>query len=225
MIRAIAILVFVVILAACDRPETSDQTVTETVSEIISEPGSEPGPADASAEGATHPVTETVKHTDTYHGVQIADPYAGWKKTFVEPQGRMGGRTECIHVCLFRRHPGTGSDRNRLTECGTSNVAGCPTKKAAITTGYNDGLQNQDVVFVQDSLEDEPRLLIDPNTWSEDGTVALAGHFPSPTGTHPPTSCRTEVRLADRARWKSPVERRLARRAALAEIHRPVVGA
>jgi len=49
---------------------------------------------------------------------------------------------------------------------------------------YNDGLQNQDVIYVQASLDAEAELLLDPNTWSVDGTVALAAYFPSPDGRH-----------------------------------------
>jgi prolyl oligopeptidase len=49
---------------------------------------------------------------------------------------------------------------------------------------YNNGLQNQNVIFKQEGLDAEPDLLIDPNTWSEDGTVALASYFPSPDGSH-----------------------------------------
>ena len=46
----------------------------------------------------------------------------------------------------------------------------------------NDGLQNQAVPGTMDKLDDEPRLLLDPNKLSKDGTVALSGEAVSPDG-------------------------------------------
>lgn len=44
----------------------------------------------------------------------------------------------------------------------------------------NDGLQNQYVLYERDSLTSEPKVLIDPNSFSKDGTVALSRIFFSP---------------------------------------------
>ena len=44
----------------------------------------------------------------------------------------------------------------------------------------NDGLQNQNVLFVQKGIDAAPEVLIDPNTWSDDGTVRLTEFAPSP---------------------------------------------
>ena len=45
------------------------------------------------------------------------------------------------------------------------------------------GLQPQNVVCIQSDLGEPRRVLLDPNTWSVDGTVALRGRFFSRSGT------------------------------------------
>ena len=45
----------------------------------------------------------------------------------------------------------------------------------------NDGLQNQPVLYVADSYKAEGRVLVDPNTWTKDGTIAMSAFQPERT--------------------------------------------
>src|SRR5262249_17916693 len=64
----------------------------------------------------------------------------------------------------------------------------------------NDGLQNQDVLYTLKSLDDAPRVLLDPNTLSKDGTVALSGLAVSHDGKHLAYSLSTSG--SDWQEWK-----------------------
>ena len=55
-----------------------------------------------------------------------------------------------------------------------------PSRKGAyVFFSRNDGLQNQSVLYVQKGMQGTPEVLIDPNTWSEDGTTRLTAFAPS----------------------------------------------
>ncbi|MBM4352664.1 MAG: S9 family peptidase [Deltaproteobacteria bacterium] len=65
---------------------------------------------------------------------------------------------------------------------------------------HNDGLQNQDVLLVQEGLSAKPRVLLDPNTLSEDGTVAVSGTSPSRDGKL--LAYAVSVHGSDRQEWR-----------------------
>ena len=123
-----------------------------------------------------YPDTRRVEHVDTYHGTKVADPYrwleddvrhapevAEWVKT----ENRL---TESYLAAIPQRE----TIRRRLTELWDF-AQYSPYMKEGGRYFYlkNDGLQNQPVLYVTDSLDGQPRVLIDPNTWSKDGTIAL----------------------------------------------------
>ena len=144
----------------------------------------EPGPPAAPIE---YPETATVEHIDLYHGVEVADPYR-WLEDDIRESADVDAWVDAQNELTFAyldSIPERDIIEKRLTELWDYERYGMPYKEGGLYYySYNDGLQNQDVVYVQESLDAEAELLIDPNTWSEDGTVAMASYFPSPDGKH-----------------------------------------
>jgi prolyl oligopeptidase len=147
---------------------------------------SEPPVAD-NAPTLEYPETETVDHVDTYHGVEVADPYR-WLEDDVRESDDVKQWVDDQNAVTFAYLEAIEERaviEKRLTELWDFERFGTPEKRGGrYYYSYNDGLQNQNVVYTQTSLDDEASLLIDPNTWSDDGTVALAAYYPSPDGKH-----------------------------------------
>lgn len=124
------------------------------------------------------PQTRRIDHVDTYHGVQVADPYR-WLEADVRENKEVADWVEAENrytAQFLESIPQRDAIRKRLTELWNYEKLGTPFKAGGRYYFFrNDGLQNQSVLYVRKSLKDEPEVLIDPNTWSEDGTVALAG--------------------------------------------------
>ena len=132
----------------------------------------------AAEEHLTYPKTKRIDHTDDYHGVQVADPYR-WLEEDVRKAPAVAewvaGQNELTFAYL-KAIPQRESIHKRLTELWNYERYSAPFKAGGrYFYTKNDGLQNQSVLYTMDSLDGEPRLLIDPNKWSKDGTVALSG--------------------------------------------------
>lgn len=156
--------VILVLLAACGPAETDVQQV-----------------------GIEYPQAATRDVVDTYHGVEVADPYR-WLEEDVRESEDVKNWVDAQNAVTFAYLDSIEERdliKKRLTELWDFERFGMPNKEGGrYYYSYNDGLQNQDVIFVQSGLDDEATLLIDPNTWSDDGTVALASYYPSPDGRH-----------------------------------------
>lgn len=123
----------------------------------------------------------------------MEDPYSEETKEFVEKQNKISG--PYINSCgkMHRYEESVqrkiwcnnifSADKVKikkdLTDFWNYEKIGCPHKEGdKYFFSRNSGLQNQSVVYVQDSLESEPRVLFDPNTLAEDGTVSLGRYAP-----------------------------------------------
>ncbi len=122
------------------------------------------------------PETRMIDHVDDYHGTQVADPYR-WLEDDVRESEDVAAWVEAENVytnAYLEQLPHREAIRERLTALWDFAKFGTPFKVGGrYYFEKNDGLQNQYVLYVQDSLDSEPRVLIDPNEWSDDGTIAL----------------------------------------------------
>ena len=134
-----------------------------------------------------YPVTATVEHVDTYHGINVPDPYR-WLEDDVRESEAVANWVEGENAVTFAyldSIPARDLIKERLTELWDYDRYSLPVKEGGhYFYHHNGGLQNQSVIYVQTSLDAEAAVLIDPNTWSDDGTVALASYSPSPDGKH-----------------------------------------
>ena len=125
-------------------------------------------------EKLNYPISKTVDQTDDYHGTVVADPYRWLEDVDSDDTHAWVQAQNKVTFGFLNSIPQRETYKNRLTEIWDYTRYGTPFKKGQRTFYFkNDGLQNQAVLYVQDDAHSEPRVLMDPNTLSEDGTVAL----------------------------------------------------
>ncbi len=134
-------------------------------------------PASAKAQSTiSYPETKTVDQTDDYFGTKVSDPYRWLEnpasedaKAWIEAQNKITSE-------YLAAIPEREKLKQRLTKLWNYEKYSTPFKEGKNYFYFkNDGLQNQRVLYVSESANGEGRVLLDPNTLSEDGTVALAG--------------------------------------------------
>lgn len=120
---------------------------------------------------------------ETLHGVPVPDPYRWLEDIDSEQTAAWIEAQNEVTFGYLAQIPAREQIARRVTELWNFEKFGVPFKRGGrYFFTRNDGLQNQDVLYWMASLDDEPRLLIDPNLLSEDGTVALTGHAVSEDG-------------------------------------------
>ena len=130
-----------------------------------------------------YPETAKVDTVDVYFGTQVPDPYRWLENDTSAATAEWVKAQNEVTAEYLSRIPFRDKLLKRMTELADYEKIGTPFKKhGKYYFRKNDGLQNQSVYYVQDSLNGEPRVFLDPNKLSEDGTVALTGLYFSNDG-------------------------------------------
>ncbi len=126
------------------------------------------------------PTSETV---DDYHGTKVTDLYRPLEDPDSDVTTAWVEAENKVTFGFLETIPEREAIRKRLTELWDYERYGVPGQDGGrYFYSYNSGLQNQSPLFWAPSLDAEPKLLIDPNKLSDDGTVALAGGAVSDDG-------------------------------------------
>ncbi len=132
-----------------------------------------------------YPTTATVDQSDNYHGTTVADPYR-WLEQDVRESEQVAAWVEAQNAVTFdylEKLPGRDAIASRMKELWDYERYSTPVRYGDYYYyRRNDGLQNQSVVYRSHEPGKDAETVLDPNTWSEDGTVALAELSVSPDG-------------------------------------------
>ena len=122
-----------------------------------------------------YPQTKKADSLNTFFGEEVKDPY-GWleddrsKETEAWVKAQNNVTYNYLNNIPFR-----DALKERLSEIWNYEKIGAPFKEGDYTYfTKNDGLQNQNVIYRKKD-DQAPEIFLDPNTFSEDGTVSLGG--------------------------------------------------
>ncbi len=131
----------------------------------------------------TYPAAPRGNVVDTYFGTQVADPYR-WMEDVDAPQTVAWVKAEGD---LTRTYLDAIPQRTAIRE-DYRKLLNYEKLTAPFHDGdwwfysHNSGLQNQNVLYVRRGEHGTPRVLLDPNRFASDGTVALGGFHPTHDG-------------------------------------------
>ena len=125
------------------------------------------------------PQTRKDDTVDNYFGTEVADPYRWLEDDASAETAAWVKAQNKVTDAYLKKLPARAKILSRLKEVANYEKVGAPShKKNGKWYFYkNDGLQNQSVLYEMDELGGEPSVFLDPNTLSEDGTVALKGTY------------------------------------------------
>lgn len=122
-----------------------------------------------------YPETKKVDQKDDYFGITVSDPYRWLEDDLSEETAEWVKAQNAVTQDYVSAIPFRNKIKERLTKLYDYERASSPSKEGDWEYfTKNDGLQNQSVWYRQKSKDDAAEVFLDPNKFSEDGTISLA---------------------------------------------------
>ncbi|MCU0358106.1 MAG: S9 family peptidase, partial [Cyclobacteriaceae bacterium] len=130
-----------------------------------------------------YPVTQKVDSVDTYFGTSVPDPYRWLENDTAKATADWVTAQNEVTFGYLKNITFRDAVRKRLDDLQNYERISAPTKYGDYYYySRNSGLQNHNVQYRKKGESGEEELFLDPNTFSADGTTALAGMFFSKDG-------------------------------------------
>lgn len=134
-------------------------------------------------EKITYPDTKKSQVSDNYFGTIVADPYRWLEDDNSAETGEWVKAQNKVTESYLAKIPFRKQIHNRLTTLWNYPRYGVPFHEGSNYFFFkNDGVQNQSVLYIQKSLKDQPKVFLDPNKLSAEGTMALGSYSVSKDG-------------------------------------------
>jgi prolyl oligopeptidase len=126
------------------------------------------------AESLQYPAARKMEQNDSYHGTKVSDPYRWLEDDHSEETSQWVKAENELTFSYLDKIPYRAQVMKRLEQVYNYPKYVQPFRRSKLYFfSKNDGLQNQNVFYVQTGLEGKPELLLDPNKFSADGTSRL----------------------------------------------------
>lgn len=130
-----------------------------------------------------YPITAKQDTMDVFFGEKVPNPYKWLEDDRSEATEKWVSKQNRFTYSYVDKLSQRAKIKSRLEELWSYKRYSAPIKKGKYYYYLqNDGLQNQDVLVRQEGLDGEAEVVLDPNTFSKDGTSSLGSFNFSPNG-------------------------------------------
>jgi prolyl oligopeptidase len=132
------------------------------------------------AQQLTYPAPHKINQVDDYHGTKVADPYRWLEDDNSQETAAWVKSENAVTFPYLEKIPFRAALQSRVVALNNYAKYSSPSHKGPYYFFFkNDGIQPQSVLYIQKGFTGTPEVLINPNTWSKEGTTRLATFVPS----------------------------------------------